>query len=220
MECPSATIDGEVNLKNHLYTIRVARLGPPNPNDSSDAFWADKARRWGVGIDEARSRLCSNCGHYIFTDQIKECMAQHDNITPDMVGPGWVDTNDSGGWCNLYNITCTAHRTCVDWEPGGPITTEGEAEMEERDDAAMPKTKKAKQAKIAKVMREFKAGTLKGSDKKSVTNRKQAIAIALSEAGMSMQGKSDAYWDGYVNTMIGEMEGEGMEEEGEDSPKS
>lgn len=58
-------------------------------------------------------------------------------------------------------------------------------------------------------MREFKAGTLKGSDKKSVTNRKQAIAIALSEAGMSMQGKSDAYWDGYVNTMIGEMEEEG-----------
>lgn len=215
MECPSATIDGQVNLKNHLYTIRVARLGPPNPNDSSDAFWADKARRWGVGIDEARSRLCSNCGHYIFTDQIKECMAQHDNITPDMVGPGWVDTNDSGGWCNLYNITCTAHRTCVDWEPGGPITTEGETEMEERDDAAMPKTKKAKQAKIAKVMREFKAGTLKGSDKKSVTNRKQAIAIALSEAGMSMQGKSDAYWDGYVNTMIGEME-----EEGEDFPKA
>ena len=38
--------------------------------------------------------------------------------------------------------------------------------MEEHNDA-MPKTKKAKQAKIAKVMREFKAGTLKGSDKKS-----------------------------------------------------
>ena len=53
-------------------------------------------------------------------------------------------------------------------------------------------TKKEKQAKIAKVMREFKAGKLKGSDKKPVTNRKQAIAIALSEAGMSMKGKSDA----------------------------
>ena len=38
-------------------------------------------------------------------------------------------------------------------------------------------------------MREFKAGTLKGSDKKSVTNRKQAIAIALSEAGMAKPKK-------------------------------
>ena len=62
-------------------------------------------------------------------------------------------------------------------------------------------TKKQKQAKVAKVMREFKAGTLKGSDKKPVTNRKQAIAIAMSEAGMSMQGKSDAYLDAYIDTM-------------------
>ena len=85
--------------------------------------------------------------------------------------------------------------------------------MEEHNDA-MPKTKKAKQAKIAKVMREFKAGTLKGSDKKAIANRKQAIAIALSEAGMSMQGKSDEYWDSYVMTIMGEEE---EEEEMEDS---
>ena len=71
-------------------------------------------------------------------------------------------------------------------------------------------------------MKEFKAGTLKGSDKKPVKNRKQAIAIALSEAGMSMGGKSDAYWDSYVSVMVGEEEEEeeGMKEEEEDSPKS
>lgn len=62
-------------------------------------------------------------------------------------------------------------------------------------------TNKQKQAKVAKVMREFKAGTLKGSDKKPVTNRKQAIAIALSEAGMTMKGKSDAYIDAYIDAM-------------------
>jgi hypothetical protein len=74
-------------------------------------------------------------------------------------------------------------------------------------------TKKEKQAKVAKVMREFKAGTLKGSDKKPVKNRKQAIAIALSEAGMSRQGKSDEYWDGYFMTLIEEEEEEEGEEE-------
>ena len=73
-------------------------------------------------------------------------------------------------------------------------------------------TKKEKQAKIAKVMREFKAGTLKGSDKKPVTNRRQAIAIALSKAGMSMKGKSDAYIDAYIDTMMC-MEVEEPEEE-------
>jgi len=42
------------------------------------------------------------------------------------------------------------------------------------------------QKKIAKVMREFKKGELPiGKSKKKVKNRKQAIAIALSEAGMS-----------------------------------
>ena len=93
--------------------------------------------------------------------------------------------------------------------------------MEDREDAAAPKSKKAQQAKIRKVLKEFKAGTLKGSDKKPVKNRKQAIAIALSEAGMSMQGKSDAYWDSYVSVMVGEEEEEEeMEEEEEDSPKS
>jgi len=72
-------------------------------------------------------------------------------------------------------------------------------------------TKKEKQAKVAKVLREFKAGTLKGSGGKKIKDRKQAIAIALSEAGMSRQGKSDEYWDSYFMTLIGEEEG--MEEE-------
>jgi hypothetical protein len=42
------------------------------------------------------------------------------------------------------------------------------------------------QKKVGKVMREFKAGKLhSGKSKKIVKNPKQAIAIALSEAGMS-----------------------------------
>jgi len=53
-----------------------------------------------------------------------------------------------------------------------------------------PKTKAAKQAKVAKVMGEYKAGTLhagvnpKGPKKAPLAkSRKQAVAIALSEAG-------------------------------------
>lgn len=42
-----------------------------------------------------------------------------------------------------------------------------------------------KQAKVGTVMKEFKAGKLKSSSGKKVTNPKQAIAIGLSEAGMS-----------------------------------
>ena len=42
-----------------------------------------------------------------------------------------------------------------------------------------------KQDKVAKVMREFKRGELKSSSGAKVTNPKQAVAIGLSEAGIS-----------------------------------
>ena len=38
-------------------------------------------------------------------------------------------------------------------------------------------------SKIRKVMHEFMAGSLKSGGKKKVTSKKQAIAIAMSEAG-------------------------------------
>ena len=51
--------------------------------------------------------------------------------------------------------------------------------------AQLPKTTDRKQKKISKVMREFKNKKLNiGQSKKKVKNRKQAIAIALSEAGV------------------------------------
>ena len=41
-------------------------------------------------------------------------------------------------------------------------------------------------AKVSKVMKEFKAGTLNvGKSSKKVSNPKQALAIALSQANMS-----------------------------------
>ena len=45
----------------------------------------------------------------------------------------------------------------------------------------------AQQIKIAKVMGEFKDGTLRSSSGEIVTERDQAIAIAMSEAGVSMK---------------------------------
>jgi hypothetical protein len=48
-----------------------------------------------------------------------------------------------------------------------------------------PKTKAGQRRKVSTVMKEFKKGGLKSSSGQKVTNPKQAIAIALSEAGQN-----------------------------------
>lgn len=47
--------------------------------------------------------------------------------------------------------------------------------------------KQKMQRKVAKVMREYKAGTLKSSSGDKVTSQKQAVAIAMSEAGIKQK---------------------------------
>ena len=52
----------------------------------------------------------------------------------------------------------------------------------------LAKTTDKKQKKVSKVMREFKKGKLNiGQSNKKVKNRKQAVAIALNEAGVKQK---------------------------------
>lgn len=57
-----------------------------------------------------------------------------------------------------------------------------QAEQRQREEAARASAEKRRRAKTASVMREFKEGRLYSSSGQPVTDRKQALAIALSEA--------------------------------------
>ena len=84
----------------------------------------------------------------------------------------------------------------------------------------MTMTKKQKQAKIAQVMREFKAGTLKSSSGEKIANYKQAVAVALYSAGMSIPKKdaSEEYMRAFIRQIL--QEEEATEEENEEMDES
>ena len=62
-------------------------------------------------------------------------------------------------------------------------------------------TQKEKQAKVALVLREFKAGKLKSSSGEKITSPRQALAVALSEAGLSRKPKQDMGDEYYMSFM-------------------
>ena len=68
--------------------------------------------------------------------------------------------------------------------------------------------KKQRQSKIRKVLREFKAGTLKSSSGEKVTNERQALAIALSSAGVAMKKRdaSEEYMRAFIRQVLQEEE--------------
>ena len=70
-------------------------------------------------------------------------------------------------------------------------------------------TAKEKQAKVAFVMREFQAGKLKSSSGETVKSAQQALAIALSEAGLSRKPKKDMgdeYYMAFMKELAAETE--------------
>ena len=120
--CPEVLMDKKMSIFNHRVCITKADLGPANPKMPEVVFWLMKSAKWNVSECAAREMICGNCGHYWKTKMIDDCMAKYPQVTPPEVDPAWVDTGESGGYCDEWDIPCTHSRTCDTWEPGGPIT--------------------------------------------------------------------------------------------------
>ena len=136
-KCPESIVNKNVNIANHKICIAKADLGPANPKMPEVMFWLKKSMKWNVSESAAREMVCGNCGYYWKTKMIDDCMKKYPQATPPEINPAWVDTNESGGYCEEWMITCTHSRTCDSWEPGGPITDAkggNPFEMSEEDD--------------------------------------------------------------------------------------
>lgn len=122
--CPMSLQSNKVNIKNHKSTIAQHGLGPADPTQSNEEFWAAKGKVWNCSAGDARGRLCANCEHYVETTEIKDCIDNGPAKTfkTSMVDPIIKDIESKPvAWCNLYDITCSPVRTCDSQELGGPI---------------------------------------------------------------------------------------------------
>ena len=119
--CPIATMFPEINLANHLACIQYAALGPADPRTPSMDFWTDKMQKWSVTEGVARTRLCMNCAHYKNDEETLACCAvgPGGQLKPSAlpVTPKWADIDGHPqAVCTRWAITCSALRTCDDWE--------------------------------------------------------------------------------------------------------
>lgn len=119
--CPVALQSNAVNIKNHLTAIEEAALGPANPLERNDAYWTDKAVKWGISEGDARGRLCNNCENYFDNEQIRSCIengpAYDLKASKLPLTPPWADIEDHPvGYCNRFDITCSPIRTCDEQE--------------------------------------------------------------------------------------------------------
>ena len=121
--CPVSTQDISINLKNRNHAFKEYGYGPPNPNETNDAFWLKKAKMYNAPTATIKGMRCGNCAAFIQTPKMMACITQ--GLEKDEEGLSYdqqfIKAADLG-YCDLFQFTCAAARTCDAWKSGGPIT--------------------------------------------------------------------------------------------------
>jgi len=125
--CPLATQDIATNLKNRNHAFKEYGYEPPNPNEANDAFWLKKAKMYNAPTDAIKGMRCGNCAAFIQTPKMMKCildgLEKDENKGELSYDEQFIAAADLG-YCDLFQFTCAAARTCDAWKSGGPITKE------------------------------------------------------------------------------------------------
>ena len=120
-DCPRATQDVEVNLRNRQKAIVKAHYGPLNPNEPNEDYWEKKAKMFGGDLESAKKARCGNCAFFVQTKNMLDCIEEGigEGVDPEMI----IDAGELG-YCEAFDFKCAASRTCDAWVVGGPIVDE------------------------------------------------------------------------------------------------
>ena len=118
--CPIATVDVHVNVKNRQHAIDEYHYGPANPGEPGD-HWDKLAEIWDISTDNAKTMTCSNCAAFDVSEKMLSCIEK--GIVGDEVGVDARATiNKSNlGYCNIIHFKCAGSRSCSLWLTNGPI---------------------------------------------------------------------------------------------------
>jgi hypothetical protein len=123
--CPVATQDVAINLKNRNHAFAKFGYGPPNPDEKNHAFWMKKAKMYNAPTESIMKMRCGNCAAFIQTPKMMQCiiggLEKDENEGELSYDEQFVKAADLG-YCDLFQFTCAAARTCDAWKSGGPIT--------------------------------------------------------------------------------------------------
>lgn len=120
-ECPVATQNVEVNLRNRQKAIVKAHYGPLNPNEPNEEYWSNKAKMFGGDVESAKKARCGNCAFFVKTKSMLDCISEGIGYEED---PELTIEAGDLGYCEAFDFKCAAARTCDAWVVGGPIVDE------------------------------------------------------------------------------------------------
>jgi len=118
--CPVATHNIDVNLKNRQKAIDSYHYGPANP-DKPDNYWRQAAKRFKVSEAVAKTMQCANCAAFDVSDKMWKCI--EDGIKGDEKAADAMATIHKAdlGYCNFLHFKCAGDRSCTAWVTGGAI---------------------------------------------------------------------------------------------------
>jgi hypothetical protein len=116
MQCPRATFDLHLNLKNRQHAIDDYGYGPLAPQEPNTEFWAKKAKMWNITAEQAKKAICGNCAAFDVSDKMRECINKG---APE----GFENVTEKAdlGYCVLLEFKCAGDRTCDAWLTNGPL---------------------------------------------------------------------------------------------------
>jgi len=119
--CPRATYDIDLNLKNRQKAIDEYHYGPANPDQPED-YWKKSAEIFGVSERTAKTMLCGNCAAFDVSDSMRDCISKGIHGDEKAIDANATINLSDLGYCNFLHFKCAGSRSCKAWVTGGPIT--------------------------------------------------------------------------------------------------